>query len=953
MKLPDLLMEDFDKKWSDLTQAWVDAKFGESLDLEALPGMKTVFALSDFVMKNCIRHPELIQEFIRTGDLTREFTLETYRQRIGRRLEFIESENDLVKWLRRIRRREMIRIAWRDLVNMSDLENTMYELTALAEVLIDEALSCLYHQHCGVHGIPCGASEEPQRLVVIGMGKLGGGELNFSSDVDLIFAFPETGKTRTDGKSEENETFFHRLCRSLVKVLGTKTSEGQVFRVDTRLRPYGDSGPLVMSFDAMETYYQMQGREWERYAWIKARVIAGDHTEGHRLFERLSPFIYRRYLDYGAFESLRDMKRRISLEVTRKGLRENIKLGAGGIREVEFFAQAFQLIRGGVVPDLRERSIRKVLEVLSRENYVPAQVCAELWESYRFLRASENRIQAFDDQQTHSLPHDQKGRLRLALSMGFSDWEDFLEQLELIMARVHHHFNSILEPVESEEKLDDQLEAVWNNLTGSDQSQTLLEKAGYEDADRVLNLLEAFRSGSETRALSKNARDRLNRLIPIVVHEIGQCRQPEIVLGRILDLIRAVERRTCYISLLLENPEALTHLIGLSMASPWIISFLSQHPVLLDELLDPRTLYLPPQRDELQHEIQQRMERVGKDDLEYQLETLCIFKQANSLRVAAADVSGALPLMRVSDHLSYIAETLLEKVLQLAWNYLVENHGEPERQLEGTSCERGFVAAGYGKLGGLELSYTSDLDLVFLHAGTGAQTKGGRRPMDSPQFYSRLGQRMVHMLTARTRAGFLYDADMRLRPSGASGPLVIHIEAFRRYQMEEAWTWEHQALVRSRPIAGDKHLAERFEAIRHEVLCKPRDPEILKKEVLGMRDKVRKEHLKTKGDAFDLKQANGGIVDIEFLVQYLVLKYAQKHPELTRWTDNVRLLEALYTSEVLSGETAYLLRKSYLTLRAAVHRLSLQKDTGIDVEMTFDKMRQNVVAVKDRIFESD
>jgi glutamate-ammonia-ligase adenylyltransferase len=952
VEIPSILAGEYDQKWSNFQRSLTEARLPRPFNPDRVPSIRKVFTLSDFVFKNCIRHPELIEDFIQTRDLDHGISRNAWQDKIGRHLESVATEDDLMDTLRRIRRREMVRIAWRDLAGCSEIQETMAELTGLTEILIDEALKVLYKWHCASHGVPHGKSGKPQRLVVIGMGKLGGGEMNFSSDVDIIFAYSETGQTQGHAGGEGTEAFFNRLCRSLVKVLGTRTVEGQVFRVDTRLRPFGENGPIVMHFDSMENYYQIQGREWERYAWIKARAVAGDLEDGRQLVNRLSPFIYRRYLDYGAFEALRDMKRRIALEVARKEMKDNVKLGPGGIREIEFFAQAFQLIRGGVAQDLQERSLGKVLEVLARDGYVPAQVCGELWEAYKFLRMVENRLQEFDDQQTHTIPGDDRGKSCLALSMGFSKWSELQGQLTAIMSRVHHHFSRILEPEEIEENPDNPMAAVWENFASVDQTLEILTAAGFADPSRAARLLDEFRTGFETRALSKNGRERLNRLIPAVLRQVGRCRQPDVALGRILDLIRTIERRTCYLSLLLENPEALAHLIHLSLASPWVISFLSQHPVLLDELLDPRTLYLPPEREELRQDIRHRLDRTDTADLEYVLEALCIFKQANTLRVAAADVTGALPLMKVSDHLSYIAETVLEKILEIAWNYLTENHGIPECNLDGAVCQKGFAVAAYGKLGGLELGYSSDLDLVFLHAGTASQTHGGKRPMDSPQFYSRLGQRVIHMLTARTRAGFLYDADMRLRPSGDSGLLVSHIDAFRQYQMEDAWTWEHQALVRSRSIAGDKDLARRFEVIRREVLCKPRDPEKLKQQVLEMRDRVRKEHFIQKGKTFDLKQARGGIVDIEFLVQYLVLRHAHKHPEITRWTDNVRLLEALSTSGILSLETAYPLRQAYLTYRAAVHRESLQNSPDPVSEFTFDRLREKVATLIGRLFAS-
>ncbi|MEA3429145.1 MAG: bifunctional [glutamate--ammonia ligase]-adenylyl-L-tyrosine phosphorylase/[glutamate--ammonia-ligase] adenylyltransferase, partial [Thermodesulfobacteriota bacterium] len=676
--------------------------------------------------------------------------------------------------------------------------------------------------------------------------------------------------------------------------MGSTTSEGFVFRVDTRLRPYGESGPLIMSFDNMESYYQRQGREWERYAWIKARIVADEKGAGNSLLERLQPFIYRRYLDFGVFESLREMKNKISLEVKNKGMKNNIKLGPGGIREIEFFGQIFQLIRGGVTPVLRERSIHKVLTALSQNNYIEQDTCNELVKAYEFLRKTEHRLQEFSDQQTHRLPRDHAGKERLAVSMGFIDWKSFTLHLSRHMKRVHYHFNALLaekEPTDlaendkQEVKIEIELKGVWQNLIDNQKSINLLSNAGIDKPKEVLRLLDHLRNDSHTRALSIQGRKRLDRLIPIVLQEIGKSGMSYAVLNRIIDLIKSIETRTCYIALLLENPTALTHLVKLASASPWVISFLSHHPVLLDELLDPRTLYVPPERDELEKEAQKKLEPIPGDDLESRIQELCIFKQVNTLRVAAADVTGAVKLMRTSDHLTEIAETIVNNVVESAWNHLVEKHGTPTCVIGGHAIDNGFAVIAYGKLGGIELGYGADLDLVFLHAGTRGQTKGGMHPIDNSQFFARLGQRIVHILTTHTAAGMLYKIDMRLRPSGSAGPLVCHIESFSNYQIKNAWTWEHQALVRARPISGNIKLSKYFEQTRKAALARPRDKSLLQEEVCTMRERIRKELLSPEPEMFDLIQDKGGIVDIEFLVQYLVLLKSYEHTELLKWTD--------------------------------------------------------------------
>jgi len=910
--------------------------------------LKQVFTFSDFVAASCTRNPEVLAGLIESGDIHRRYSPDSYSEQLKKSIAGITELQVLEKALRLFRTREMVRIAWRDLTDLADLDETMFDLSALADACIHHSLSILYDRQCTEFGIPTGSDHLPLRLIVIGMGKLGGHELNFSSDVDLVFAFAENGETKQGAKSISHEEFFLRLCRQLIRIIGGATEDGFVFRVDTRLRPFGENGPLCMSFDAMEQYYQRQGREWERYAWIKARAVAGDKEAGRQLLEKLKPFIYRRYLDFGVFESLRNMKKKISLEVKRKGMKEDIKLGPGGIREIEFFGQVFQLIRGGVVPDLQERRIKKVLRALTRESNFSRKACDELLQAYEFLRKTEHRLQEFNDQQTHKLPSDPVERERLAASMGFDSFQIFSGYLEKHRKNVDAHFMALLKTRDSKEKnktASDKFGKIWLGLAGDEHSGQILMNAGYNRPKEVKRLLDYLRNDPATTALSTEGRRRLDKLVPLILKEISTVEQPDMTLNRIVDLIKTIERRTCYLALLIENPSALTHLVKLSCASPLITSLLAGHPVLLDELLDTRSLYMPPQKDELNAELKKKLGQVNTDELEYHIEQLCIFKQANTLRVAAADVTGSLPLMRVSDHLSYIAETVLNEVVDLAWSHLVEKHGTPTCVLDGKKCDRGFVVIAYGKLGGLELGYASDLDLVFLHAGSIGQTAGGKQRIDNTQFFARLGQRVVHILTAHTRVGNLYEIDMRLRPSGSSGVLVSQIEAFSEYQHKNAWTWEHQALTRARAVCGDIHLIEHFNEVRKDVLSLPKDEASLLSEVSDMRRRMRKERLKPKPGIFDIKQGRGGMVDIEFLVQYLILLNSHKFPELLIFTDNVRQIQSLTETGIIDEHTANLLRHAYLIFRAVVHRFSLQEQHAEVPEDKFYRMKETIIKI--------
>ena len=920
-----------------------------------------IWGFSDFIAKSCLRNPDILMDLVESTHLLQSYPADFYQEKLNTLLTDFSPKStipltnaDLAKQipslqhlLRNFRRREMVRIAWRDLSGRAMLAETMADLSGFADACINGSLSALYHLQCRVEGIPRTKNGSQQHLTVFGLGKLGGKELNFSSDVDLIFSYPEAGKTDHPEKSQTNDNFFVRLCRNLIKSLSEITPDGQVFRVDMRLRPDGENGPLVMSFDNMVEYYQLHGREWERYAWIKARPVAGDTAAAKSLLQQLNPFIYRRYLDYGAFDSLRDMKQNISIEVKRKGLENNIKLGQGGIREIEFFGQVFQLIRGGVTPMLQDQRILHILDILANENYIEPQTRDELHESYCFLRDTEHRLQEFSDQQTHDLPRGPKARLRLAIAMGFDDWASFSASLEQYTDNAHHHFSNLLASKHSDTEVNcngenlAELACLWTSTSVNEQTCRELSNAGFKMPETAITILDQFKNSSGTRSLSRAGRTKIDKLIPIVLKATSRSSQPDLALKHIMGLIEAIQRRTNYVSLLLENPGALEHLIRLANASPWILTFLSRHPVLLDELIDPRTLYAPPQKDALIQNLSRRLSKMDSDDLEYQIETLCIFRQVNELRVAAADITDVLPLMRVSDYLSGIAETILEKVVSLSWQHLITKHGRPSASLNNHPCKKGFAVIAYGKLGGLELGYGSDLDMVFIHAGDKGQTTGDH-PIENAQFYARLGQRMVHLLTTHTAAGRIYEIDMRLRPSGSSGLLVSHFTSFQAYQSEDAWTWEHQALLRTRAIIGDKHLTDWFDGVRKEILTRKRRKLDLQQEVITIRNKMRSALSQKEPGRFDLKQDQGGIVDIEFIVQYLVLLNAHKFNELVIYPDNVRQIQALSETGILDEKVAHLLRRIYLVYRATVHRLNLAEKHHSVPEGTFQDLRQHV-----------
>ena len=956
--LPQILVDEEERKWSEFRRATDNAGIDIPDNSSFIYAAKRAFLFSNFIFKNCTRHPDLLTDLVQSGDLRHPCPADDLAKRLITTLDGVNDETDLMARLRRFRCREMIRIAWRDLCGWTPVPEVMANLSSLADLVLDITLGILTDWQVAQLGHPLDADGRRQHLAVIGMGKLGAEELNFSSDVDLVFAYPVAGAASC---KISNDEFFTRLARQLIRVIHTPTTDGFVFRVDMDLRPFGNSGPLVMNFDTMEDYFVSHGREWERYAWIKARVMAGDKTAGDDLLKRLKPFVFRRYLDYGVYESLREMKAGISAEIKRKRVRDDIKLGPGGIREIEFFGQVFQLIRGGIIPTLQQRPILTVLAGLAEEKIISVSVATALSEAYLFLRGVENRLQMYNDRQTHRLPSDDLGWCRLGLSMGFDDISDFRQTLNQHIQTVQFHFEALLAPERNGSATGighediKSLQHLWNRIHSDpddDKIEIVLSAAGFHDSQHVIHLLRHLHSLPATRSLSREGRKRLDRLIPFVLKATGASEHPEQTLSRILDLIDTIETRSVYLAMLLENPGGIKLLVRLAEASPMIVTLLAKHPVLLDELLDPRLLYDPPRRVEMEKDITHRLAAIPADDLEFQIETLCVFKQVSILRIAAADVTGKLPLMNVSDRLTDIAEIVLATVVNLAWEYLVARHGLPVCDLEEAPLERGFAVIAYGKLGGLELSYSSDLDLVFLHAGRSGQATDGHRPIDSAQFFARLGQRVIHLLSTRTRAGVLYDIDMRLRPDGSGGMLVTHIDQFNTYQRDTARTWEHQALIKARPVIGDPLLMDYFKRIRRTVLQRRRDPVQLRNEVKEMREQLYAEHGTQDSEIFNLKHDPGGIIDIEFLVQYLVLRLSPNHSELVEWTDNVRLIQTLIETGIIHDRQAYLLKQAYLSYRMVVHRLALQEKPAKINAGRFRNRRQAVIQIWHRFFAS-
>jgi len=911
----------------DLTERW--ARVADRLGVlppgtftacpRAEQTVSKVTACSDFVLATLLRHPEELPARLADDDpLSREL-LSSRFELSGRTMA------EAMAVLRRVRDVEMARIAWRDLAGWSDLEATLADLSLLADCAIRASLGFAEAQLESRFGRPVDAEGRRASLLILAMGKLGGDELNFSSDVDLVALFPES--TTFEGHDRtEPEDYFRRLAQLVIKLLDEVTVDGFVFRMDTRLRPFGSSGPLAVSVPALETYLIQHGRDWERYAYLKARLITGERYQTELFEEILTPFVYRRYVDYGVFLALRHMKSLIAEEVARRDMAGNIKLGPGGIREIEFIVQAFQLVRGGQSPALRERRLLRALVQLDRGQLISTDTVEALDGAYRFLRTLENRLQAMGDQQTHDLPAEPTARSILAYSMGAVGWEALVAELDRQRRIVEAQFSSIAFDDRGEAAGGVDAQEAWGSRWERGDLLEALEDAGLAQAQAVSSELESLRNGPLYSRMDETSRQRLAAVVSRIIPSLAQYAEPARVLGGVLPVLRAIGRRSAYLALLKENPPALQRLLTLADRSEFVARQVAEHPLLLDELLDSRIFDNPPSRGELENALQVTLERQGGGHVEGRLEAIRVFQRAAMFRIAVADRLGDLPLMKVSDRLTDTAELILQLALDTAWSELIERFGEPSCGEGSEARSAGFAIIGYGKLGGLELGYGSDLDLVFLHDSSGPnQETSGPRRVDNGRFFARLAQRLIHFLSIQTGSGRLYEIDTRLRPSGRSGLPVPSLDSFSLYQREQAWVWEHQALLRSRAVAGSARVGKAFEEIRRDVLINCVDRENLKREVVAMRQRMRDELSLSKAEEFDLKQDPGGLSDIEFLVDYWVLANAREFPELVKFPDKVRQLEALERTGLVTAERCTRVKNIYIALRENAHELALNE----------------------------
>ena len=828
------------------------------------------------------------------------------------------NEAEIARQLRILRRHVLAHIITRDLARQSTLDEVTHTITKFADFAINTALGYAHAHYQALYGTPIGRhTGAAQHLTVIAMGKAGGDELNVSSDIDLIFTYPESGDT--NGKrARSNQEFFTKVGQKLIALLNDHTADGQVFRVDMRLRPDGDSGALVASETALEQYLITQGREWERYAWCKARVVT---PHANDIAALVRPFVFRKYLDYNAYHAMRELHRQIRQEVQKRGMEHNIKLGAGGIREVEFIAQIFQMIRGGQNRSLQLKGTQATLAKLGEIGILPPDTVVQLLAAYRFLRNVEHRLQYWDDQQTQTLPDSPEQQTQLAISMGFADYPAFLGSLKTHRDFVNQQFNQILnEPEHANNEAPHPLAELWDNAADPNrQPETELAKLGYADSPHIAQRLAHIRQASKYRQLSAHAQPRFDAIVPRMIEAAAHRPNPDATLLRLLDFLDTISRRSAYLAFLQQYPAALNQIAELMSQSAWAAEYLRQHPILLDELLSAQ-LMQPLDWAALENELSGCLN--AQDDTESKMDTLRRFQHAQTFRLLVQDLAGKWTVEALSDELSLLADIILRQTLHHAWHSIPKIH-RPDPQ---------FIIIGYGKLGGKELGYTSDLDLVYLY--------NDPHP-EAAECYIKLARRLSTWLSSSTGAGSLYELDLRLRPNGDSGFLVHSLAAYTQYQQQNAWTWEHQSLTRARYICGSATLGAQFEQLRRQIIAQPRNIGSLKTDIIAMRHKITATH---PADDENVKYAHGGVVDVEFIVQYLVLAHSHEAPELLENYGNIALLGMAAQRGFIPAEQARAAQNAYRRYRQIQHNKKLRDIARVAVDKT---LLADYQAVKD------
>ena len=907
-----------DDRWATLRERAASAGVSVVDDADTRTSWRKALLASDFAYEVLRRQPELLGS---EGLAAMHAGHDLLDARIGDAVRGLDSEAAFMLALRRVRQREALRLVYRSVNELDDVVATLHATNELYVYLLREALRFANAAMMLRHGTARDADGVAQHLVVIGMGKLGGGELNFSSDIDLILAYPEGGNSDGD-KPLPNDDYFTRLGRLLVRLLAEPGTEGIVARVDLRLRPFGQSGRLALSFAAMEQYYQREGRDWERYAWIKAAPVAGDMAAGDRLLEILRPFVYRKYLDYSAFAGLRKMKSLIDVEVARQDLADNFKRGPGGIREIEFCVQLEQMIRGGREPALRVRGLLPALQECAARGLIDEDDTQHLRCAYLFLRRLENAVQMLSDQQTHREPAEPRERLRVALSLGFADWPALAVELAGHREAVHRQFSAMLLPhADGQEPLGADVDvALWNAARADALDAEQLRASGFDAGEEARRALLSAARSAPVRMMSARSAERLDRLMPHLIAAARNTPAPLHCLQRLARLVQAIARRSAYLTLLEEQPEARRHLAEVFADSAFLADRVIAQPLLLDDILDPRMDQLPLRRADVAEEIAHALDSLDERHSEGDLERLHETRASLAFRLGLVFREERSTAPATARRLAALAEAVVASVLALARRELVARHG----RLPGTGDGDGFAVLGYGSLGAGELGFASDLDLVFVYdQAHAAETSDGERPLEGVRWYQRLAQRVVHWLTSMQRGGRLYEVDTRLRPDGSKGLLVTSLQGFADYQRQRAWTWEHQALVRARALAGDEALGAAFTQLRAEILARPRDPGPLAEEVRSMRQRWRQERDRSTAEQVDLKQGAGALLDLECLLQWMVLLHAAVHPSLLHSGNSATLIDIAADCGLLDADFQRALIDAHTELIALSLRCTL------------------------------
>ena len=892
-------------------------KYFANLTHPLLAAVEHLLLISDYAC----RHILLLQALLQEDDCQKPLHADDYQQLIEQ-LSLTLSSPTYSSMLRQFRHRHLLRIALREIADYADSIETMAAWSNCADAIIIQTQRYCEHQLQERFGMPLHASGEPAQLYVLAMGKLGGCELNFSSDIDLIFAFSESGSTAGGLESIANQQYYTKIVQKFIQLMQQVTVDGFVFRVDLRLRPNGDSGPLVCSLQAMDSYYQEQGRDWERYAMVKARVL-GDEHNAYLWFSRLiTPFVYRRYVDFSVIESLRSMKTLIVREIQLNPMLDDIKRGRGGIREIEFIIQCFQLIRGGRMPGLQQQNAISALMVLKQSNLLAHATV--LKRAYLFLRRLENILQLQNDQQTHTLPTADLARSQVVLAMGYQSWDDLSSTIHQYQRIVSYAFHAVLGYAGSQEEdrrlLMNQLASLWQGHVETNMAVNFLTSLHFKDAPRCYQLIHSFRHAPRCRNLTQAARIRLDRFMPLLLSELAIMDASDFVLLQVLRLLENIVGRSAYLALLTENQNALRALLYCFAHSPFITTLIVEQPFLLEVLLDEASSWQPLTRKQLAQILQARLLSVAS--LELIDETLRQFKLTYLLLAARAELYGLCDAVRVGEFLSDVAETILGEVLTCAYQLLSVRYPDISRI---KSC---FSIVAYGKLGSREMNYDSDLDLVFVHCVR----------VEDAHLVTRLTQKILHMLTTRSQAGVLYLVDTRLRPSGLAGLLVTHLDAYASYQCTQAWTWEHQALLRGRILFAALLMKRAFYQLKQDVLFLDRNKDALREDVLNMREKIS---LHTEHDS--IKYVAGGLVDLEFLVQFLMLSNPQK--ALVFATHTLTQLQCLYENQVLTKKQSALLTQAYRHCHDVLHQRLLRQTpmTSLGFEVKVQELSDSLL----------